>query len=270
MGSYLTSMSKLLIIPSYLGTQKHINILGTCIKSIRASTDASILIVDDGSPLEKDEKNLIYYEAIKEGFSNVKIHLKEENEGFSKTVNVGLNQALEQGDDAVLINADIEFREKGWLEELESSDADIIGGLLFYPNSLIQHAGIYFSIITRNFAHRFAGAPPNLPAAQEPCECPVTAALQYIRHPALADVGVYDEEFKMGFEDVDFMIRAIDKGHKSLYNPKVKAIHHESLFRSGQAKTDKIKEWEADSLSKLLTKYQEFEFDHIAPTMMRG
>jgi GT2 family glycosyltransferase len=261
-------MSKpLLIVPSYLANQEHIKALGICVASLRQSTDAPLLIIDDGSPMPEEDKNMVYFDAISEGYDNVSIHMKEENSGFSSTVNIGLRQALENNQDAILINADIEFKEHGWLETMVESEADIVGALLFYPSMLIQHAGIYFSIITRGFAHRFSSAPPDLPAAHVECECPVTGALQFIRHSVLEDVGVYDEDFKLGFEDVDYLIRAIKAGHKSLYNPKVKAVHHESLFRGGE-KSDKIKQWEHESLVTLLKKHKGVDFTGIAPSSL--
>ncbi len=234
--------------------------MAKCIGSLRQTTDEEVLIVDDGSPAEQIDT---YYRELVDWHDRISVHRKEENEGFSKTVNIGLARALSEGRDACLVNADIEFKEKGWLEECQKTEADIIGALLLYPNLLIQHAGIYFSTITRNFNHRFTSSPPNLPAAQELCECPVTGALQYLRHSVLADIGIYDEEFKLGFEDVDYMIRAIKGGHKSVYNPKVKAIHHESYFRKN--KNDKIKRWEHESLVRLLTKYKNVDFEGIAP-----
>ncbi len=249
------------IIPSYLASDKHAIVLMKCISTLRKSgVKDEVLIVDDGS----DEKWHEVYEDIKL-LDEVDFILKGENSGFSSTVNIGLQKALDEGKDACLINADIEFKEIGWLPVMQETEADIIGALLLYPNLLIQHAGIYFSFINRGFDHRFAGAPPNLPAANVSCDCPVTGALQYIRHSVLDDVGIYDEEFKMGHEDVDFMIRAIDKGHKSQYNPKVKAIHHESLFRSSG--TEKLRQWQDQSYITLLKKYQGFNFSEIAPTL---
>ena len=181
-------------------------------------------------------------------------------------MNIGLQRALDEDKDAVLVNSDIEFVEYGWLEAMQDTDAGIVGALLLYPNYLIQHAGIYFSILTRAFTHRFTGCPPNLPAALVETECQVTAALQYIKHEVLADIGIYDEEFKLGMEDVDFTIRAIKAGHKSIYNPKVKAIHHESLVRGD--KSDKIAQWEHDSYVHLRKKWHGVDFSDVAPNMM--
>ncbi len=253
----------LLIIPCYLRSQADATVLMKCIGSIRQTqVKEDIFLIDDGSPWKEKEK---VYEEAKEWHDNVEFYLKDENGGFSETVNIGLGKALSEERDACLINADIEFTEIGWLQAAQRTKADIIGALLLYPNDLIQHAGIYFSHITRSFDHRFKGSPSNLPAAQKECKCPVTAALQYIRHDVLKDVGLYDEEFKMSYEDVDFMIRAIEKGYTSVYNPKVKAVHHESLFRGGAE--GKLKDWQKDSYARLLMKYKDHNFADIAPIL---
>lgn len=253
----------LLIIPSYLKTNTHAKVLYKCVGTLRESTEENILIIDDGSPVEGKEK---YYEELSDWVEDVEVILKEENSGFSSTVNVGLQRALDEGIDACLINADIEFKEYEWLAEAQESEADIVGALLFYPNMLIQHAGIYFSLFTRAFDHRFKGSPPNLPIAQVPIECPVTGALQFIRNSVLQDIGLYDEEFRLSMEDVDFCLRAIKAGHKSLYNPRVKAVHHESLFRGEANKT--MRQWEIESRRRLLKKYKDDDFQGLVPTMM--
>lgn len=255
-------MNPLLIIPSYVSKEEHAHALIKTVSTLRATTDEEVLIVDDGSPA-KNITNL--YSEMKHKYDKIDFYEKDDNEGFSKTVNIGLARALADGRDACLINADIEFIQEDWLNQLQATEADIVGGLLLYPNLLIQSAGTYFSRITRVFDHRFVGSPPNLPAAQIPCECPVTAALQYIRHPTLAKVGIYDEGFKMGWEDVDYLIRALQQGFKSVYNPKSVAVHHESLFR--KQLSDKVRKWQADSILLLMKKYHDTDFRGIAPTM---
>ncbi len=220
-----------------------------------------LLVIDDGSGEEWHSM----YKDLESWTDNCKVHLKEENSGFSSTVNIGLARALAEQRDACLINADIEFTHKDWLQKMQETEADIIGAKLLYPNGIIQHAGVYFSHITRVFDHRFKGSLHSLPAANKPAKCPVTGALQYLRHNVLKDIGIYDEEFRMGHEDVDFMIRAIKFGHNSIYNPEVVAVHHESLFRGPGS--NKVKTWELESFQLLLTKYKDENFTGIAPTM---
>lgn len=257
----------LIIIPSYISKGEHARVLDKCVESIRATSDSKIVIVDDASPHKQQAE--VIYTYLQNTHDNIVFYENEENKGFSATVNVGLHQAILNDYNAILVNADIEFGlEDKWEEEINKTDADIVGALLLYPNMIIQHAGIYFSSFSRNFEHRYAGSPGNLKAAQEPCECPVTGALQYIRHEVLCNTGVYDEDYRLGYEDVDFMIRAIGDGYKSIYNPKVKAIHHESLFRRGLS--EKHDQWQKESYITLLKKHGDKNFYGIAPTMMES
>ena len=161
---------------------------------------------------------------------------KPVNEGFSKTVNVALRQALEAGQDAVLVNAEVEFIDSGWLDVMrarvgeDDAPASVVGARLLYPSGLIQHGGIFFSLL-HVFDHRFRYAPADLPEALYALTAPVTGALQLIRHEALTEVGLYDESFQMGLEDVDFCLRVFESGRSCVYEPTVRAFHHESLFR---------------------------------------
>lgn len=253
----------LLIIPTYIVSKDHGELLYKCIKSLRNTVDAPTIIVDDCSPNQEQLDIILDHFSIDK---NIEVVKKEQNEGFSTTVNIGLKKALDNKQDAVLVNSDIEFIDDKWLNNILKTDADIVGARLLYPNRTIQHAGIYFSIIKRTFDHRYQGAPHNLPEALKPCKCPVTGALQYLSHDVLSDVGLYDEEFRLGFEDVDYMIRAIQAGHKSIYNPSVLAMHHESAFRKNPS--EKHHNWQQESFKTLSLKHQEVDFRGIAPTMM--
>jgi GT2 family glycosyltransferase len=251
----------LLIIPVYITSKEHGELLNTCVKSLRKTTDAPVMLIDDGSPFK--EQVVILFDHFDKTYDNLEFVHKAENKGFSTTVNIGLAEALRHDQDAVLVNADIEFKDYDWLKNMQKTDADIVGARLLYPNTTIQHAGIYFSSIARGFDHRYQGAPHDLPEALVPCQCPVTGALQYLTHAVIEDIGIYDEEFRLGYEDVDYMIRAIQAGHKSIYNPSVVAIHHESAFRKGVHT-----EWQEESFMRLANKYKNTSFINIAPTMM--
>lgn len=235
--------------------------LVTCLVSLKATTthgSFETLIVDDGSPVEEllDE---LEHEGNNLGLP-FELLRKPENEGFSRTVNVGLRRALQQERDAVLVNADIEFRDEGWLERMQrqtNSDgeglASVVGALLSYPHGLIQHGGIFFSVLTRGFDHVYKYAPENLPEAQHARVCPVTGALQFIRLEALEAIGVYDEKFRLGFEDVDYCIRVLESGRECVYQPTVRAWHFESMFRGRPS--PKIEQWQAMSWFYFMEKW---------------
>lgn len=227
------------------------------------------MIVDDCSPVQAlvDELELA---ARKHG---AQLHRKTENNGFAKTVNVGLRKALHNDLDAVLVNADIEFIDEGWLGVMQhqarsdgSGLASVVGAKLLYPNGLIQHGGIFFSLLHRTFAHIHQYAPQDLPEAQTAKRCPVTGALQFIRHECLKDVGLYDEQFSMGWEDVDYCLRVFRSGRECVYQPKVKAFHYESLFRG--RRSPKVEKWQRESQQYLMRKWAGTSFTEFVPTTL--
>ena len=244
-------MKPLVVIPNYMSHDADMQILGECVQSIRrtVSDTVDILIIDDRSPapylVDVFEERYARY-----GFELIR---KDVNEGFSRTVNVGLGRALEQSRDAVLMNADIVMLSPGWVTRARRAGAAVVGAKLLYPNGLLQHAGLYFSPIANVFEHRYRYAPGNLPEANQPLVCPVTGAFQYIPHAVLNRVGLYDREFRMGYEDVDYCLRAFEAGFGCLYEPAITAIHHESLFRSRP--DEKQQRWHDESITRLRSKW---------------
>lgn len=264
----------LAIIPTYVRSVRDVQMFERTLASLRATAgdDCDVLVVDDGSP-EADLVDAVGYACEDH---QAELTRKTDNEGFSRTVNVGLRRCLEEGRDAVLVNADIEFGlTRDWLGLMArqrrcegEGPASVVGALLLYPTGLIQHAGVYFSLLTRDFNHRFNFGPGDLPAAQVATVCPVTAALQFIRHECLEAVGLYDESFRLGWEDVDYCIRAMLSGRECVYQPGVRAIHHESAFRGRS--TAKTTKWTRESWLRFVAKYAEQSFAALVPNMLGG
>lgn len=264
-------MSKpLAIVPGYVTTGHDVEILRVAVQSLRDTVgDAcDLLVVDDGSP-ETDLVTACRH--IVEGLDGEFI-AKGRNEGFAKTVNVGLRRCLNNELDAVLVNADIEFKTETWLDLMlqrkdpEGRLASIVGARLLYPNGLIQHAGVYFSLLYREFSHIYQYGPGNLPEALNARVCPVTAALQFIRHECLEHVGIYDERFLLGWEDVDYCVRTWKSGRSVIYEPGIVATHHESFFR-GRV-NPKIQDWQAKSWLYFCEKHATTSFAEFVPSLV--
>ena len=252
----------LAIIPTYISKEADFDLAVATVETLhKTAPDVNILVVDDYSPDPKYMHRL--YDRVG---PTAEIITKDENTGFSSTVNIGLKRARENGQDALLVNADVQFPEEGWYEAMKARDEAVVGALLLYPNGLIQHAGVYYSLISRYFDHRFRYGPGNLAYAQEPAICPVTAALQLIKHECLENIGIYDEEFKMGWEDVDYQIEVFLSGRKCVYEPKARAIHHESMFRGDP--TPKIRAWSKHSFDYLHKKRADIDFTDFVPHML--
>jgi GT2 family glycosyltransferase len=260
-------MIPLAVVPVYVRTPEDLDILLRCLVSLAQTAPlADVLVVDDCSPAPA----LVDLLEIAVAELGAELVRRPFNGGFAQTVNVGLARALREGRDAILVNADIEFHEHGWLEAMlartgtDGAPAAVVGARLLYPNGLLQHAGIYFSLLYRGFAHRFNLGPGDLDAALEPCRCPVTGALQLIRHECLAGVGLYDEDFRMGWEDVDYCLRVFAAGRECVYEPAACAIHAESVFRS---RADAGQEdWESRSMEVLMAKHGTADLDAFVPS----
>jgi GT2 family glycosyltransferase len=175
-------------------------------------------------------------------------------------------QAIRENRDVILVNADIQFINNTWLEALQETDASVVGALLTYSNGLVQHAGIYFSILRREHDHRYRMAPSTLSEVHKEIECPVTGALMYIKSECLQEVGYLDNDFGMGWEDVDYCIRVMKSGRKCMYQPKAIAIHHESMFRRG--KETQAQRWFEEGLIYLQKKYAGEDMSEYCPTMI--
>lgn len=257
-------MSKsLIVVPTYLSQPSDLDVTLAALESLRATApNVECYVVDDASPAVE------LVDELEAATSRLEFDLERmrTNEGFSRTVNVGLRRALECEQNAVLVNADIQFTEPGWLEKMEAEDAAVVGALLTYPNGLIQHGGVFFSLLHRCFDHIYKYAPGDLPEAQVPRDCPVTGALQFIRYECMEAIGLYDEGFRMGWEDVDYCIRAWQSGRVSRYQPTVKAIHHESLFRGRPS--PKVADWQARSWLYFMEKHRTTSFAELVPSLI--
>jgi GT2 family glycosyltransferase len=265
-------MKPLAVIPTYVRTMMDVQVFEKCLSTLRetAGDSCEVVVVDDGSPA-RDLVAAVGHACVRYEADYIEI---EENRGFSQTVNVGLKRAHDEGRDAILVNADIEFGPTvDWLDRMvEQEDSQgrptaVVGALLLYPpGELIQHGGVWFSVLTRNFGHRFAFGPAELPEAQVPTTCPVTGALMFIRHECLRFVGPFDPTFKMGYEDVDYCCRVFLSGRECVYQPSIRAIHHESLFRGRQS--EKLAKWHDDSWMRFVAKYAQQNFVTLVPTEM--
>jgi len=265
----VTIRPTLCIVPAFVRNEEELDVLLRCLVSLRSTApDAEVLVVDDASPAQQLIAGL---EAVCDELG-IALVSNDENSGFSATVNAGLEFALATERDAVLVNADIEFLEPGWLERMrartdtQGRPAAVVGARLLYPNGLIQHAGIFLSPLHRDWLHRFQYGPGDLPEAMTPTRCPVTAALQLIRYETLEQIGLYDETYKMCFEDLDYCLRVFEAGLECIYEPTVVASHREKFFRG---KPDpKIAQWTRESTARMYQRWGTTDLSQWVPEVL--
>ena len=157
-----------------------------------------------------------------------------------------------RGEVVVLLNNDTEMLSEGWLEELTGllarPEVGVIGGLLFYPDGDVQHAGVFFDADGRP-DHRVGDLDPRWPwmarvAHQVDC---VTGALLAIRKADYQAVGGLDgRHFKVAFNDVELCLKVQQHGLRVLYTPAVRAIHQGSKTGSVDATPAKAKRFQSE------------------------
>lgn len=218
-----------IVIPSY----NDVPLLRAAVASIEetcAGFDYEVIIVDDYCQPANSEL-LRTFES-----PTVRVVFKDERVGFARTVNVGM--ALAQHD-IVLLNSDIVAKD-GWLEALQYSayaideKIGLVSPKLVYPNGTIQYGGTYYArlLAPQWFGHLFVGSPATRPVANVATyNRSISGACVYITRDAYAELGPLDEEFWLGFEDVDYGLRAWERGIRCYYQPASMLVHHESASR---------------------------------------
>lgn len=215
------------VIPSY----NDIPLLTKCLASLSATLqpDDEVIVVDDYC----EPRNRA--ELLKLENQQTRVILKDERGGFAKTVNRGMAEARF---DIILLNSDI-VALPNWVEFLQAAadSADNIGlvsAKLLYPDGRIQYGGTFWarSFAPQWFAHRFGGAKFDFaPSNIRRFNWGAGGACMYVTRAAYEALGGLDEEYWLGFEDVDYAMSAWSKGFSSVFEPDAVLFHHESATR---------------------------------------
>lgn len=218
-----------IVIPSY----NDFEYLKKCLRGIASTCSEQvkeILIVDDFCEAENASKLMTLETDI------VRVILKDTRLGFAGTVNVGIHEAQH---DVVLLNSDT-VPLQGWLCNLQKAaygsdpSIGIVSPMLVYPSGLIQYGGTFHasSIAPQWFAHLYGGQNPLIPEANLPFYIRgASGACMYIKREVLKKIPGLDDQYWLGFEDVDYAYQAWAQGFRSYYEPSSALIHHESASR---------------------------------------
>ena len=205
-------------------TYNGIELLKDCLKSIDKQTVApkNIIVVDDGSNDGTSDYILNKHPLIK----LIKI---KGNEGIPK----GFNKALKkcEADYVAWLNNDT-ILESNWLKEMfsfisERPNAASCDSLIMYNDKrdIIWSMGGEYTIFG---SCRFKNKGKNVNNLKKLInkESIITVGCAAIyRRSVFEDIGVLDESFFLGFEDVDWSLRAILAGYKN-YNVVSAIVYH--------------------------------------------
>ncbi|SFO39537.1 glycosyltransferase family 2 protein [Nitrosospira briensis] len=214
-------------------------LLAECIRSALPSV-SEVLVVDNAS-------SDFSLELCAQRFSEepkLKIIRNTVNLGFAAACNIGAAQATESH--LLFLNPDC-FLNAGSLQRMVQvletfPKAGMVGGLLINENGSEQaggrravptpwrsfvrafglhRLGRYWPRLFFDF-HLHKQALPNGPLEVEA----ISGALMLVRRDAIEDVGLWDEDYFLHCEDLDWCMRFRNKGWKIVFVPDAPVVHH--------------------------------------------
>jgi N-acetylglucosaminyl-diphospho-decaprenol L-rhamnosyltransferase len=172
----------------------------------------------------------------------IEVKAMPKNGGFAYGNNVVLQQALEAPhppDYILLLNPDAALREGAIAPLIQFLDehpkVGLVGSRLEDPDGTPQTSafrfpsiwneldrGLRVGVISRLIHHRAL----DLPIVMEPCLSDwVAGASLMIRREVLTSAGLFDEDYFLYFEEVDFCHRAQQAGWECWYVPESRVVH---------------------------------------------
>lgn len=206
--------------------------IARCLSSI-ASLQNEIIVVDNNS---KDKTTC----DIRENYPRVILIENKENLGFARGVNLGIKKA--SGEYLVLLNPDTEILNDGIkkLVEFAATNKNIaaVGPRLLNTDGSFQPsaysfpttlwASLHLLQISKLFSKEKVGK--FFPYFSRPDKIQevdwVTGACICIKKEALKKVGLFDENYFLYFEEIDWCKRAKENGWKIYYYPPAVITHH--------------------------------------------
>jgi GT2 family glycosyltransferase len=197
-----------------------------CIRSLRAGDYPAleIVLVDNGSADGSGER-------LRETFSGITYLQTGENLGFTGGNNCGIERALAEGCDYLLILNNDTVVDPGCVTALVEAARSVGGKILFYDApERIWFGGGDFSRTRALGMHRLEGRPDPDPAEQGVREVSfLTGCCMLIPAAVLREVGAFEEDFFIYVEDVDLSLRIAAAGYRLLYQPAARLYHRVPL-----------------------------------------
>ncbi len=241
------------LISVIIPTRDQVETLKTCVNGLLHGTDyvnLEVIIMDNGS---QEDETLAYFKELKKDKRFQVIH-HDKPFNYSELNNIGAKHA--KGDYFLLLNNDVEPLNRDWLIEMLRQmvfeDVGIVGAKLYYPNKTLQHAGVVLSTVgIADHLFRFLtpddyGYFARSKMSQE--FVAVTAACMLVKRKVFEELeGLDDQNLAVAFNDVDFCLRAHEKGYRIVYTPFATLTHYESLSRGAEEGFDKVKRFKGET-----------------------
>lgn len=198
------------------------NITSDCIESMLRFTreiDLEILVVDNNS----GEDNVTYLE--KKFFNKVKIIPNKKNIGFGAANNKGIKVA--SGDIVLFLNSDTIIKDNIFIKILENfgnKKVGVVSPLLFNNKGEVQKFSYgKFPTLSKDIFRDNYKFKKEFSVIIEVDW--VSGAAMAVRKNIFEEIGGFDENFFMYFEDIDLCHRIKDKGYDVVVDKDISIVH---------------------------------------------
>ena len=250
-----------IIIP----TRDNPKVLARCVDSIERRSSYrryEIIVLDNGSQKPATLELLAGYEAQ----ARARVIRHDQPFNFSELNNLGANAA--QGELLLFLNDDTEVISADGLQRMagfaQLAHVGAVGAKLLYPNGKVQHNGVLN--LADGPGHALLNSASESPGyfmrnLLDYNWLAVTGACLMVSAEKFRAVGGFDENFPVGYNDVDLCFRLVDAGLYNVVCSAVQLTHYESQTRGldhlDAAKRKRLQ----DELRRLYTKHPRY-FQH--------
>jgi GT2 family glycosyltransferase len=233
-------------LPQFTYMQLSIIIVNWNVKDLLRKNLQSIFKLTDGLEFEV----IVVDNASKDGsvqtvaseFPKVNLIASNENLGFAKANNLGLEQA--RGKYVLFMNPDMELVENSFKILVDwfnaNSNIDLGTCQLVYPdrarqNNIKNNPGLCDQLLILLKLHhliqpkclqRYLAKDFDYTKEQQVKQ--IMGAFILVKNEVIQDLGGWDEDYFLWWEDLDLCKRAQTKGYQIWYTPQTKVIHHEA------------------------------------------
>lgn len=225
-------------------TRDRLDLLRVAVQGVRQTTAypaLELIVVDNDS---QEPQTVAYLEELSQ---QPHCRVLRQAGAFNYAALNNVAAAVAQGKVLCFLNNDVMITEPGWLAELVSQtlcpEIGAVGPLLRFPDESIQHLGVNVETgkfrLLRSLSHSeiaFAGMNAT---GQTRNVAALTGACLVLRSALFAEVGGFDEQLAVAYNDIDLCLKLRTAGYWLICTPFAELVHLGSASRGAENSPEK-------------------------------